>query len=338
MLNEAVLYRLLLETKGQPPFPRFGDREAWQAVSGRPAAAQIRELAAKAAGRVWSICEESSWVVPAHLRGAVPDVDGPWIDLFASGTAIDLAETDYLLGDLLPATVRTRIRLECRRRMIEPYLRRCDFWWLGPTGQVNNWNPASQLGVVAAALYLCDDAAVQARVLAKVLAHLPAYLKSFDADGCTSEGVKYWSGGFGKYFVLAHLVESRLPGCLDLLEGERFRRICRYPVMLEMSPGHFVNFSDSDEETTISAGIACALGRRCGVPALEEQGLRTTCPWSTGLSRGRDVRSPHRSQPATSVARPTRLCWSWQVPIRPRLGWSRYVAGCRCGVRLRLAR
>jgi hypothetical protein len=51
---------------------------------------------------IWHICEETSWVVPAHnqwdgARDPLPDAAKPAIDLFAGGTAGLLAWTHHLL-------------------------------------------------------------------------------------------------------------------------------------------------------------------------------------------------------------------------------------------------
>lgn len=226
---------------------------------------------------IWAMCEETTWVPNAHARlqgDTLPDVENPVIDLFSASTGMLLAETDHLLGDKLPPAVRKRIRVEARRRLTDPFLRRSDWGWLGPEGHANNWNAVCNNGVVATTLYLVDDPMVQARVIAKALASLPAYLKSFDADGCTSEGATYWGFGFGNYVMLAQLVESRTGGQVRLLDGEWFQKIAQFPVRMEMSDGKFVHFSDCNEDLVVAAGIHCWLGRRCSVPELEAQGRR----------------------------------------------------------------
>jgi len=326
--SEAIIHKILLDTKGNAPFPTIADRPPWDARKEHPTAVLARQEAEAALGQpvpalpatlyldtqrtgrrgpfqklyfgrratltyltlteclenqgrfldaivdyIWAICEESTWVVPAHANG-LPDTEFGWVDLFAAGTAEWLSEVDYLLGDKLPAVVRKRIRHEVQRRVVEPYLTHTEWGWLGGTGHANNWNAVCNLGVVSAALLLETDLMLQARVMAKALASLPAYLASFDADGCTSEGPGYWSYGFGCYAMLAHFVESRTEGKLRLLDGERFQKICRFPVQLELSPGKFAAFSDALEKTIVPAGICCWLAERCGVPELGALGRR----------------------------------------------------------------
>ena len=57
---------------------------------------------------VWSICEESSWVLPAHINAqragsGLPDTSEPVVDLFDAETAALVAWTAYLVGEQLQA-------------------------------------------------------------------------------------------------------------------------------------------------------------------------------------------------------------------------------------------
>lgn len=46
----------------------------------------------------WAICEESSWVIPAHSRGQLPEyADISWVDLLSAETGRVLAEAVYML-------------------------------------------------------------------------------------------------------------------------------------------------------------------------------------------------------------------------------------------------
>ncbi len=69
---------------------------------------------------VWSICEESTWVLPAHqyaqrAGSGLPDTSEPVVDLFAAETAALVAWTVYLVGEQLQ-TVSPQIvpRLQSR--------------------------------------------------------------------------------------------------------------------------------------------------------------------------------------------------------------------------------
>jgi len=81
---------------------------------------------------IWDICEESTWVAPAHER------EERWyMDLFAAETACELTHVLLLLGDRVPEEVRLRVRSEIDRRILAPYLEHAgDYWW--DSGR-NNW-------------------------------------------------------------------------------------------------------------------------------------------------------------------------------------------------------
>ena len=68
---------------------------------------------------IWAICEESSWVYPAHHTD-LADMAHPYIDLGAASTGFDLAEVDGLIGLELPGEVGLRIRYEVNQRLFTP--------------------------------------------------------------------------------------------------------------------------------------------------------------------------------------------------------------------------
>ena len=217
----------------------------------------------------WAICEESSWAFPAH-QTELADIRRPVVDLGAAMTALDLAELVHLLGRQLDPLLSRRIRDEVDRRCISPYLARHDFWWLYniSSRDVNNWNAVCNAGVAGAAIYLEEDLARLAEVLAKAARSLDDYMATFDEDGGSSEGPGYWAYGFGYYVVLADLVETRTDGRVDFLEGEFVRDVARFPLRVLLSPGSFVNFSDCDRNFSPPAPLLAYLSRRLEIPEL----------------------------------------------------------------------
>lgn len=217
----------------------------------------------------WSLCEETSWAHPAHVRG-LPDIDRPVIDLRVAMTALELAELDHLLGDRLDPLLRKRIRHEVERRCFTPFLERHDFWWLYNTEvrSVNNWTGVCVGGVVGAATYLESDLARLAEIITRGARSLDDYLATFDPDGGSSEGPGYWSYGFGYYTVVAHLVENRTDGAVSFLDDDQVRQIAQYPLRTILSPGTYVNFSDCDRRVSFSAPHLAYLARRLDIPQL----------------------------------------------------------------------
>ena len=67
----------------------------------------------------WAICEESSWVLPAH-QTLLTDMQRPVIDLGSAMTSLMLAEMDALVGAQLDPLLGERIRYEVDRRSFVP--------------------------------------------------------------------------------------------------------------------------------------------------------------------------------------------------------------------------
>jgi hypothetical protein len=283
-------------------FDRTGERDGYQ----RPQAERRANLAAlvlaeclEDRGRfldpildlAWAICEESSWVLPAHQRvlswpierqidwrrrgegldrQVLPDVERPVIDLGVAGTALQLAECDALVGERLNPALGKRIRHEIDRRCFTPFLTRHDFHWLHSTSVrgVNNWTAVCVCGIVGAATYLEADTFRLAELIARGTRALADYLATFDPDGGSTEGPGYWSYGFGHYTIVSHLIEHRTGGRVRLLDGDLLRKVAQFPVRTLLSPGQYVNFSDCDRDVKLIPAHLAYLSRRLDLPEL----------------------------------------------------------------------
>jgi hypothetical protein len=224
---------------------------------------------------VWAICEASTWVIPAHAAKyahQLPDPQTPIVDLISAITSFTLAEVDYLLGDALHPAVRMRIRHEIDRRSTEAFLARDDYAWLGnirPGKKLGpNWTPVCAGGTACAALYLEPDVDRLAAVLAKTFTALRYYLSTFGSDGACAEGIGYWEKGFFFYSALAHLLNERTQGQIDLLNDPHVRRIAAFPPQVELSPGVFVAFSDTGVDRRPQYALLHFLANYYGMPAL----------------------------------------------------------------------
>lgn len=232
---------------------------------------------------LWSICEETSWVLPAHEEqgpdywdlkpsprqtpfGAVtaltrePDA----IDLFAAETGAALAETIYFLGDQLAPEVRQRVRQEVERHIFKPYLAyaRKHWWYKGAL----NWNGVCNGSIGLAFMRLERDPRILAEALALVLEGFEAYITTgFEPDGGSIEGISYWNYGLMYYVTLAELLRERTNGQLDLLAAPRLQDVARYPLGMALSPGTYINFGDATEELALEPGIVQRLAERTGI-------------------------------------------------------------------------
>lgn len=220
----------------------------------------------------WAICEESTWVVPAHGKDypyILPDSTTPVIDLWSAITSFTLAEVDYLLGDVLHPALRSRIRHEVRRRSTDAFLERNDYPWLGyGKKKLNNWMPVCAGGAAGAALYLECDLGRLAAVLAKAIDGMQRYLATFGGDGACAEGVGYWEKGMFFFVALADLIAARTEGRIDLFDDPRLRQIAAFPMRAELSPGCFVAFSDTGVNRQLQWALLHFLAGRYDLPAL----------------------------------------------------------------------
>jgi hypothetical protein len=210
---------------------------------------------------IWSICEETTWVGPAHEKAE-------WnIDLYAAETAADLGYVVMLMGDRLPDEIRKRIRKEVNRRIFEPYLAHAhEYWW--DSGR-NNWTGVCAGSVGEAFLLFEDDVQRQAQALSIVLGQLDRFIRNaFEADGGCLEGIGYWNYGLLHYVCLAEMLRVRTGGAIDLLSNEKIRAIAAYPLAVVIGKDTYASFSDAHEHASVRPFLAARLSERTGVTGL----------------------------------------------------------------------
>ncbi|HEX7587614.1 MAG TPA: hypothetical protein VF478_04800, partial [Anaerolineae bacterium] len=268
----------LVESLGQMPvttytpyrlFSRNGDRQEYETPyflkRSKLTAAALRLFLGQSEQKdtvqdyIWSICEETDWVLPAHENGI--------IDLFSAETGFMLAETLYVLGKTLDAEVRTRVRVEIERRICKPYLRFHQIHWWYTAAM--NWNGVCNSSIAATFLLIEPEPARVARALEIALAGLGRYLESgFEPDGSSTEGVSYWHYGLINLVALSEMLRARTDGAIDLLASARMRQVAAYPAKLLLSTSRFATFSDCDDALNFQAGIIARLAERTGETSL----------------------------------------------------------------------
>ncbi len=216
----------------------------------------------EAADGLWLLCEQSSWCWPAHddafvVHGCVlPVVSDPYLDLGAGEVAGQLAWADHLLGDVLDARypgLRARLRHEARVRVVEPFVRRRDWHWLGLDGDVHNWNPWIHGNVLVTALRLldgADDEPLRAHVVDLVLEGIDRYVASLPDDGAIDEGYAYWWNGACRALEALDLLAHATGGALDALGHHgapavpALRATVAFPHRMHLGDGWYLNLAD----------------------------------------------------------------------------------------------
>lgn len=229
------------------------------------------------ADRVWGLCEETAWTLPAHLGPqraglGLPDITEPYLDIFAADTAGLLAWTDYLLGaalDRVSPRLRERLALEVERRVLAPGRTREDFWWMGYDGRVpKNWNPWICREWLTASLLLSRPTPPSAKDVTKIMRTLELFVQGLPPDGHCDEGPGYWSGAAGAMFETLDLLHAATGGACDAFALPVVRDAGRYLYRVHIAGDYYVNTGDARARLAAPAEMAFRYGARIGDPDL----------------------------------------------------------------------
>lgn len=238
---------------------------------------------------LWCVLEESSWVVSAHngsdhpgARPArerpLPDVQNPYIDLFAAQTSATLCYALYFLEDKLDAAsplIARRVRLEVERRIFLPFLTRDDFWWMGLIRRnVNNWTPWIVSNVMDSMLLLMEDRGRLAEGLARAMRMLDRYLAVMPPDGGCDEGSGYWNMAGGALLDCLESLSLATGGRIDFYGDPLIRAIGAFPLKAHIAGGYYWNFADCDARPEMDGERLYRYGLRTGNPELAALGQR----------------------------------------------------------------
>jgi hypothetical protein len=219
---------------------------------------------------IWSILEEYTWCLPAHILNG-PEMRGFaaesgeanelstqhreafTIDLFAAETAFALSEISALLGDALQPLLRVRIREEVLRRVLRPFVTQAPSGWETAT---HNWASVCGGSIAAAAVYTLQNEDELATVLGRAFPALASYLRGFEEDGACTEGYMYWQYGFGYFVYAADLILRRTGGTVDWFQDDKVRQIALFQQKCFLDGRKVVNFSDSHGEARIFMGLS----------------------------------------------------------------------------------
>ena len=274
-------------------FQRDGNRSRYQAVSYERRKMLIRLVAAECVenqGRfiddiingVWAICEESFWDVPAHNRyvtsagfmmgPALPDVKNPVVALFSAETGQVIAFTHYLIGaalDQVEPSVTDRMRHEIRTRLLDPFMARDDWWWLGfvqggRQGPPNNWNPWIISNLLAMELLIEDDEERRTAAIHRALRGLDHFLAGYHDDGGCDEGISYWGRAGACVYECLDVLDRASNGAIAVWDEPLIQEMARYVYRAHIGGEWYVNFADGTARTIPDPNIVCHFGEKIG--------------------------------------------------------------------------
>ena len=220
---------------------------------------------------IWAICEESTWVVPAHNSHSIavgarlqlpePDLNPLYIDLFAAETAAQLAIAHFLLSDVLadgaPQVVK-RMEMEITHRVLEPFLASDAMHWMGFVGErpVNNWNPWINSNIMIAFLLMEKDAEKRVDGIAKAAASTQNFLDVYGDDGGCDEGPSYFGVAGASLLDILELLYGATGGAVNLYNEPKIRHIAEFIYHAHIAGRYFMDYADAPAALDdISAGL-----------------------------------------------------------------------------------
>lgn len=221
------------------------------------------------ANGIWTLCEQSTWVLPAHIvvqkeKTGLPDPYEVVIDLGSGTAAAQLSMIQFMLRDELDAYskgIGKRVFAELNKRIFQPYISRNDFWWMGFTGQpVNNWNPWVNTNVLMTALYSDLTADSVGLIIGKTVKSTDVFVNQYPDDGGCDEGPSYWSEAGGKLMRFIHVLNKLTTTSIDWKQQQLIYNMGSYISKVHIGDNNFVNFADAfsksipDPESVYSYG------------------------------------------------------------------------------------
>ena len=241
----------------------------------------------KLADVVWAIMEESTWIIPAHIKNCspvysefgMPPVFGSdrihGIDLFSAGTAGVLSFIyGYLkdeLASISPIIVQ-KLEYLLNERLVKPYLN-CAFWWTGEKGNaVNNWCPWITSNVLFTIAMLNTDDYTRGRVVRKALDSLDNFIAEYQPDGGCTEGPSYWGAAGASYFDCLELLYDLSGGKINVYGEPLIKAMLEYAPKFNISKKRFINFADCPPTCHHDGIMIRRMGEKCGSEILTSFG------------------------------------------------------------------
>ena len=212
---------------------------------------------------LWAICEETTWIPPAHInhmhnhmytgimKNALPDVtEHNFIDIYSAICGGVLGWTYYCLKDRLDEEsplLAKRIEVELYKKIIIPFMTHDDLTWFGFYGhKINNWNTWILSSIIPACLTVIKDEEYRIEFMARALEKFDIYVNYCAPDGASDEGPGYWTVGGAECLDLFEIIEDATDGKIQLLSTPFARNLGEYIAHANMTGDLYANFADSE--------------------------------------------------------------------------------------------
>lgn len=202
------------------------------------------------------LCNMPTWVLPAHDK-QLENLNGTFhsVDLVSSYVGATVAIFRQILSPLLPEEDKKLMAEAVRKQVIIPYVemarkQRPHTWVMSA---VSNWNAVCNANTMLVLLASDMPADEKMDAATLILASIRNYYKGFSSDGYCTEGIAYWSYGFGNYMKLAATLHRATAGKLDLMTNKIIRKAALFPERFALTKASFPAFADCSFNAKISA-------------------------------------------------------------------------------------
>lgn len=202
---------------------------------------------------MWAVCNEFTWVLPAHLG---ENIFNGTIDLFAAETAQTLTEIISLMKDKLSQSVVERCLGEVYKRVLNPFLERNKpYNW---ENMRNNWCGVCGGCIGMIIIYLVENDEYAKQLADKLRTTMESYIESFSNDGACLEGLYYWNYGMMYFTAFIDLYKQRFGVDYNIC-FEKTVKMADFSHKCCMGDGVTISFSDGFENDRVYSGLVCKL-------------------------------------------------------------------------------
>ncbi|SDE16790.1 heparinase II/III domain-containing protein [Niabella drilacis] len=255
------------------------------------------------ANGVFATCEMTSWSLSAHLslqssKILFPDHREQIIDLVAGDTGSLFAWIYYYFHDgfkKINPLLELRLKKELESRIIEPYMKRDDFWWMAlryKSGDlVNNWNPWCNSNVLQTYALIEDDPEKLASAVYRTMTSVDQFINYTNEDGACEEGPSYWGHAAGKLYDYLQLLYDMTGGKISLFGEPIIKNMGTYISRAYVGNGWVVNFADASAKLSPDAPLIYRYGRAVNSTEMMQLAalLQSSSKERNAPSEGRDL-------------------------------------------------
>lgn len=211
---------------------------------------------------IWAVCDEFTWVLPAHTSDKGDHFDMEVIDLFSAETGFALSEIHYLLHDELDPKINRRIRDCLEERIFQMYLNH-NYWW---ENAAMNWAAVCAGSVGAAFMYMAPERFPL--VKDRLINTMKRFLEGYGDDGACLEGIGYWNYGFSFFTYFAQLLLEFTYGAENLFSLPICSKTAAFQEHAYLRLNHTISFSDGFKNDCFFPGLTHKLHELYGTSIL----------------------------------------------------------------------